>query len=303
MRPAFLALDHAMDGQPQLRARAAQMDACRVAADDIGPALRLWSPPAALEALRLRLRDELPAGEGARLVFAGSGDFHHVTPLLVARALEASAGPVTLVHVDNHPDWVRFASGYHCGSWVGAAARTPGVARIVTFGVCSGDVFGARARAGDLALVEEGRHVLFAYRAENGAAELSLAGVRRPTIAAMGLEAFVAELLTHITTEAVYITIDKDALRSEDAATNWDQGAMSLDEMAACLSAVMKRHRVIGADVVGDWSPARYGGGGLAPMLKFAEALLDQPWRAPTNVDRINEAANLRLLDLFCEAA
>jgi arginase family enzyme len=304
VRPAFLELDDALRGQPGLRARAGAAGARTARARDLGPTLRLWSRPDALQRLAHRLGEALPAADGPRLVFAGSGDFHHVTPALLARALEASdGGPVTVVHLDNHPDWVRYAGGLHCGSWVGAAARMPGVARLVTVGVCSGDVGRTRRRHGDLALVDEGRLALYAYEAPDGEASIEIAGHVWPTIEVLGLPAFIEHLLAEITTERVYVTLDKDVLRPADAATNWDQGRMSLDELMEILGAVLAARRVIGADVVGDWSAPIYGGGPAARLLKWGEAHLDQPWRSPDRVaaNAVNEAVNLRLLDLFAQ--
>lgn len=305
MRAALLHLDDALAGQARLRARALAGGAAVVAANDLGPDLRLWSRMPALVRLGRRLRDGLPSSVGPRLVFAGSGDFHHVTPGLVARALEAApGGPVTVVHIDNHPDWVRYANGLHCGSWVGAAARTAGVAGVITLGVCSGDVGRGRSHEGDLSLVAEDRLTLYAYRSPDGGPDLTVHGRSWPTIEALGIDAFVELLLRKIGTERVYLTLDKDVLRPADAATNWDQGRMSADELFAILRAVLAHRRVIGADVVGDWSRPAYGGGLVAVALKRAEALLDQPWRAPgPDGDAVNEALNLRLLDLFAEAA
>ena len=303
MQAAFLNLDNALAGQPALRECARQKNARLVEAADLGPAFRLWARPGSLQGLSERLRDHLPTGEGARLVFAGSGDFHHVTPALLARALEVEPGPVCVVHVDNHPDWVRYGGGVHCGSWVGVAARTAGVAKVITIGVCSPDVGRGRRRAGDLFLVSCHRHVIYAYRSPDGGGLLTIGDESRPTIEAAGLAQFIDQLLADITTSAVYITIDKDALRPADAATNWDQGRMSADELLAILARIAERHRIIGADVVGDWSRPVYGGGLLASAMKRGEAMLDQPWRAPVDANRVNEAVNLRLLEFFAEAA
>jgi hypothetical protein len=306
MRAAVLELDDALGGQPRLRERMAAAGGETVAADDLGPALRLWSRPQPLTRLAARVREALPATLGPRLVFAGSGDFHHVTPTLLARALEARpGGPVTVLHLDNHPDWVRYANGLHCGSWVGAAARTPGVARVLSLGMCSSDLGAARARQGDVSLILEERLALYAYRAPDGGGSLDLAGRSWPTIESLGLDGFLRRLLGEIGTERVYVTLDKDVLRAADAATNWDQGQMDAGELFAILGAVLGRHRLVGADVVGDWSRPAYGGGPVAAWLKRGEALLDQPWRAPdgARADAVNEAINLRLLDLFAEAA
>lgn len=305
MQAALLHLDDALAGQSGLRDRTLATGAREVTANDLGPALRLWSRPAALAAIQERVRDTLPAAAGPRLVFAGSGDFHHLTPCLLARAIEIAPGPpITVVHIDNHPDWVRWDGGLHCGSWVGAAARLPGVAKVVTLGVCSSDIGRGRMRAGDLDLISDGRLALFPYRTPGSVGALEIRGRAWPTIEALGLQSFLARLMGEIATEAVYLTLDKDVLRAADAATNWDQGLMSAGELFAILGVVLAERRVIGADVVGDWSAPTYGGGPAAALLKRAEALLDQPWRAPSAEARAaNETVNLRLLDLFEELA
>lgn len=305
MRPAILRLDDAVTSQPEVSAAVADRGGTTLEARDLGPLLRLWGPGAALEALRGRIRGLPRRGGEAALVFAGSGDFHHVTPVLLARALEGCDAPVTLLHFDNHPDWVRFAAGRHCGSWVGRAARLPGVAKVVTIGVCSGDIGRRRSQQGDLSLIDEGRLELFAWTAPDGGDEVALQGRAWPTISALGEAAFLDRLDRAIDTAAIYVTVDKDVLRPADAVTNWDQGQASLDFVEAAVRRAANGRRLIGADVVGDWSAPRYGGGPAARALKAGEAWLDQPRRRPEPgaARAVNAAANLRLIDLFAEAA
>ncbi|MGH6909050.1 MAG: arginase family protein [Phenylobacterium sp.] len=303
MRTALLHLDSALTRQRDLACSVWDRGGRGVDLRHLGPALRLWSRPRALQRLRERVASDLPATQGATLVFSGSGDFHHITPTLLERASEAAGHPpVTLLHFDNHPDWVRFANGAHCGSWVGWAARLPNVARVVTVGVCSDDIDRPEGKGADLDLLSEERVELYAYRAPRGAQTLSLAGHEWPTIAAMGEAAFLDFLPTRIETDAVYLTIDKDVLQAADAGTNWDQGQTSLAFLKAMVARIGAHHRIIGADVVGDWSPAIYGGGPLAGLLKRGEALLDQPWSRPgAATQAMNETANLELLDLIAD--
>ena len=303
MRPLFLNLDSALEEQPALRAQA---QGSSIEARDLGPALRLWSRPRALAALADRLRHQAPVRSGPELVFAGSGDFHHVTPLLIERAMTASgAESVTVVHFDNHPDWVRFDNGLHCGSWVGRAARLPGVAKVITVGVCSGDIDPSKTKHADLDLVAEGRVELYPYRAPDGGPIFKVGDQAWPSIEALGEYGFVELLTSRIATPAIYITIDKDVLRASDAITNWDQGRLSLGGLEQMIRAVAGCARVIGADVVGDWSPPRYGPGPVSALLKIGEAFLDQPrGGAPAGIARrTNQAANLRLLSLFAQVA
>lgn len=301
MRPVILQLDDAFERQAGLERQVLARGGRVLAARDLGPALRLWSRKPTLAELKRRIAACLPARGEAEVVFAGSGDFHHVTPLLLERAAAEADGPVTLIHFDNHPDWVRQAPGLHCGSWVGRAARLDGVARVITIGVCSPDIGKAKAREGDLALIGEGRLDMFAWEAPDGGDEVALEGHHWPTIAALGETAFLDTLAATVRTRAVYVTIDKDVLRAEDAVTNWDQGRASLDFVIAAIRRLAEHHQVVGADVVGDWSTPVYGGGAAAGLLKRGEAMLDQPWSRPEPVEAsvVNEAVNLRLLEMF----
>lgn len=305
MRAAILQLDDALTRQPALEAGVLDGGGRVMSARDLGPAMRLWTRSATLEALRARLAGEAAGAGEPEVVFAGSGDFHHVTPLLLERAAAVSGEPITVLHFDNHPDWVRFAQGRHCGSWVGLAARLPAVARVITIGVTSPDIGQARAREGDLALISEDRLDLFAWTAPDGGGEVALGGRAWPTIAALGESAFMSRLEAAIPTRAIYVTLDKDVLRPEDAVTNWDQGQASLDFVMAAIRCACAGRRLVGADVVGDWSRPVYGGGPAAWLLKQGEALLDQPWRRPEPADAcaVNEAVNLRLLELFREVS
>ena len=301
MRPVILQLDDAFERQTGLARRVLTRGGRVLAARDLGPALRLWSRSSTLTELKRRIAVCLPVRGEAEVVFAGSGDFHHVTPLLLERAAAAADGPVTVIHFDNHPDWVRQASGLHCGSWVGRAARLDGVARVITIGVCSPDIGRAKAHEGDLALIAEGRLDLFAWEAPDGGDEVALEGHTWPTISALGEAAFLDTLAAAVRTKAVYVTLDKDVLRAEDAVTNWDQGRASLDFVIAAVRRLAETHKIVGADVVGDWSTPVYGGGAGAGLLKRGEAMLDQPWSRPEAADAsvLNEAVNLRLLEMF----
>ena len=52
----------------------------------------------------------------------------------------------------------------------------------------------------------------------------------------------------------LFISIDKDALSTDFALTDWDQGAMTLDQLLGYLSTLFKGHKIIGADICGDAS-------------------------------------------------
>ena len=305
MHAALLHLDNALLRQSRLRHAICAGSGRILNYRDLGPALRLWSRPGPLRRLGRRLACALPATLGPTIVFSGSGDFHHVSVLLISRALDVASGtPVTVVHFDNHPDWVKFGPGAHCGSWVGQVARLPGVARLLTVGVCSDDIDRPASTGADLQIVRNGKVELYAYTSGSADGALTVAGRRWPTIEALGEAAFAAHLVGRITTEAIYITIDKDVLHPDDAGTNWDQGRTRLAYLSDLIAAVTKGRRLVGADVVGDWSKPAYGNGPLHALLKRGEAMLDQPRSEPSReMQHRNEAVNLALLDQLRSAA
>src|SRR5947208_15401349 len=75
------------------------------------------------------------------VVFMGSGDFHHVSYLLIER-LRRLGRQVQVVVFDNHPDNMRYPFGIHCGSWVWHVSRLPFVERVHVAGIGSADVEG-----------------------------------------------------------------------------------------------------------------------------------------------------------------
>lgn len=57
----------------------------------------------------------------------------------------------------------------------------------------------------------------------------------------------------------VYLSIDLDVLSPAFAHTDWDQGAMTLDELCAALSELRSSRRIIGIDICGGITPAQGG--------------------------------------------
>jgi hypothetical protein len=314
VQTVLLHLDDALELQPDFVGAAVSAGAHEWDEKTCGLSLRLWGRNDSLSMLKRsiarlprRKRDE------ARLCFMGSGDFHHVTALLIADALDTVSCPVTVIHIDNHPDWVHFDNGMHCGSWVNAAANHPQVDKVITFGVCSSDLSSPQRKGANLDLLRSGKLELYPYGHPpsrvrgsfgNGASFSQLGNeLHWVSMEMLGEENFADRLLSRIGTEAVYITVDKDALIPADAVTNWDQGALQLPYVLWLISRIAERHRIIGADVTGDYSAPRYGGSFLTRALKRAEILIDQPLRCDQmhNARNINSAANHALFAILSE--
>ncbi len=314
MQLLLLHLDDALELQPDFVHSCQMAGAHEVDDKDSGRAIRLWGRRPDLDTVWRNLAKARPStGEGARLCFMGSGDFHHVTALLLSQALENSRKAVTVIHIDNHPDWVHFDPGMHCGSWVNKALEQPLVKKVITLGVCSHDLRSPERKGANLVPLADGRLELYPYKHPpskvkshygSGPSFSQIDGALHwQSISELGESNFLDRLLGRIPTEAVYVTIDKDALSDADAVTNWDQGRMRLPYVLWLLSEIGERYHLIGADVTGDYSTPYYGGDLYTRTIKKAEVLIDQPFRhhdmkAARN---INSAANHALLEVLSE--
>ncbi len=316
MRLRLLDLDGSVVGQQPFR-EAVQAGAAQVI--DLrrqGPALRLWGKARQMADLT-RLPADLPApptnppadpADGSRdadpiVTFTGSGDYHHLTGAMLAAYLARHDQPISLLHFDNHPDWVRLPPAWHCGSWVNRALDLPQLARIVTLGPCANDLDRPQWKGGNLAALASGRLEMWPWRHPPsrvwGSAASGPGRTRdgdflvwrnladEPDFAALD------DILDRLPTQAVWLTIDKDVLRPEDAVTNWDQGGMPLSWLCEAIRRIRARRTLVGADICGEFSPPRFG----ANWLKSLSARLDQPAQPHHSPDLArNAAANQAIL-------
>lgn len=313
MQLLLLHLDNALNLQPTFVDAALSVGAREVDERRRGSVIRLWSRRESLDSLKHSIARPAGAPSCPRLCFLGSGDFHHVSSLLIAGAAEAFDGPLTVIHIDNHPDWVRFRNGVHCGSWVNEVAEHPGIQKIITLGVCSEDLQSPERKRANLNNLATGKVELYPYdhppsrvkgRYGESASYIQTRGhLVWSTMKRMGFAAFREHLLSRIPTSNVYITIDKDSLSLVDALTNWDQGRLQLFTLIELLGAIAEQHRIVGADIIGDYSTPIYAGSLFTRLLKRGEILIDQPLGAPDVAitrDR-NTITNLALLRSFSE--
>ncbi len=153
--------------------------------------------------------------------------------------------------------------------------------------------------AGALAEIRAGRIVVFPARrrfvrgawadmtvhpllVDGDALEESLRAALRP---------YIEELRQY----PLYVSIDKDVLTADDAAVNWDSGLLRLPESLTVLTMFLAaaEGRLIGADVLGDWSPVQLG----TRLNRLCERL-DHP--SPVVVDAREAAArNQRANEAF----
>lgn len=242
------------------------------------------------------LEMKLPASHGT--VFMGSGDFHHVSHLLIARC--PVSGPFDVVVFDNHPDNMRFPLGIHCGSWVRHVAALPQVRRIHVVGITSGDVGWRHAWENCLLPLYAGRVHYWTLRVDTRWADavgLARQFHRFPDRNTL-LGAVIAEL--HRDDTPIYLSIDKDVLDASVAHTNWDQGCLMLEDLERFIAAMADR--MVGSDVTGEVSIHHY----LTRWKRWLSVMDQQPVIDPVRLDAWQAkqlAVDQRLLAMIEAAA
>jgi arginase family enzyme len=66
------------------------------------------------------------------------------------------------------------------------------------------------------------------------------------------LSSRVCNELASIHSSSLYISIDKDALNTQEAATNWDQGSLTFEQLAETLQALAQNRKILGIDICGE---------------------------------------------------
>jgi hypothetical protein len=247
-----------------------------------------------LSSLRRLGRDLAPHLDGnPRIVFAGSGDYHHVSYVLIER-LRKLGTRIEVVVFDNHPDNMLVPFGIHCGSWVGAVSRLPFVSRVHVAGITSPDVEGAHALENQLAPLRGGKVVYWTVGC-------NLAALHRLGAAPSRSFATIAEMLEALgnalaeTANPLYLSIDKDVLAPDVVRTNWDQGVMRFEELASAIETLQPR--IVASDVVGDVSPYRYRGW-LKRLLSRWDGQQAVPAASLDGWQTAQRGVNARLLEL-----
>lgn len=226
--------------------------ATRIPLGDWQEAIRFGCGWGSLQAFDRVLAAHLPQRQGT--VFTGSGDFHHLTYLLVRRL--AARGPFRVLVFDNHPDNMRFLFGIHCGSWVRYVARLPWVTRVDVVGITSSDIGARHAWENYLGPLRAGRVRYWSVGVDTRwAARLGLGSAFRSFDQTPEMLACLHEDLA-LDANPVYLSIDKDVLAADVVRTNWDQGMLGESALLATIDAL--RGRMLGSDITGEISSYRY---------------------------------------------
>ena len=244
-------------------------------ARDWGPRLRFSAPP--------RLIEEFFRDYGKRVtpfLVYGSGDFHHLSALWIRRLAE----PFVLVSFDNHPDWDVRPPRWGCGGWVNRALEAPRVQKVSVWGCGNFECWWPRQLFGNRRAERSGELEVHPWADGRPAAQQN----RRGAIVSANWRAKFTQFVQALAGSDVYVTIDLDCLRAEDAVTNWESGRFSVEDVAWALAELRAKAKIVGGDICGAFSPPKYA----RTKQRFA-AEMDHPKLPAQNLEAAREI-NLR---------
>lgn len=273
---------------------------------DVGPRARFLMN----RADRLRVERRIPENPSRSVTFLGSGDFHHITDILISRHEE----PISVIDFDFHPDWDTAFPFLHCGSWVTRAMRRRNVLKCIIFGASSLGSTLFSLQTGDLDSLKNDRIEIYPYSRKSSTVffravppNISFEVKKYPLITEIfwnelknkNITEFFLHTIRRLPTKKVYVTVDKDCLGAGDALTNWDQGTLPLEDLLIMLKMIKENLDIVGMDIAGDYSPIRTGG-----IFRKLISHLGHPGETASDgvpafsIDEVNERTNLRILDL-----
>lgn len=243
-----------------------------------GPQLRFSAPTRLMEEFYGEFQTRV-----APFILYGSGDFHHLSALWLRRV----EGPFVLVSFDNHPDWDVRPPRWGCGGWVNRALELPNVEKVSVWGCGNFECWWPHQFFGNRRAEREGRLEVHPWADDRPASDQA----RRGAILRSNWRERFAQFVAELNGVNVYVTIDLDCLRAEDAVTNWESGRFTIDDVAWALAQFRaSSSRIVAGDICGAFSLPVYA----RAKQRFA-AGMDHPKLPPPDVKTAQEV-NLRAL-------
>jgi len=277
--------------------------------EKVGLKVRLWMN----RALQAKVSERLHEAEKNSVTFLGSGDYHHISSLLLRQFSE----PFCLIIFDHHPDWDTFPPRYGCGSWVTEALRNKHIEKCLLIGVSSSDISAWSIQSANLSALKRNRLEIYPYI--HGPTRIFLEEVpENESIKSRGsfiskkihwtelkdknLPDFFSSLISRLPNKKVYISLDKDCLKKEYSLTNWEEGNFSLEQLLSMLKIIRANCDIMGMDICGDYSRPSFKN-----KFKAVISRLDHPKDVPANklpeatVTSLNEETNLKILEALLQ--
>ncbi len=175
--------------------------------------------------------------------FFDNGNYHYMSKLWT----DQIQIPFDLVVFDHHPDMQppRFEGILSCGGWIKEVLEhNKFVQKVIVIGVADH-------------LVEESQQEIASH--PSGARNDVRGECHDGLLAKVTFirESEISTLPFHNShfsslSSNLYISIDKDALNTQEAATNWDQGSLTFEQLAETLQALAQNRKILGIDICGE---------------------------------------------------
>ena len=172
------------------------------------------------------------AGITAGIHFFDNGNYHYMSKLWTDRVQE----PFSLIVFDHHPDMQppRFGGILSCGGWVlEVLQNNKFIQNVVIIGVAdhlADEIREELSQAGDTGILDKATFIKESELEKD-----------------IPLSSLVSRLSSNI-----YLSIDKDALAPAFAATNWDQGSLSVESLKKIITELAANHKILGIDICGE---------------------------------------------------
>ena len=186
----------------------------------------------------LRQQIESTRGDTVGIHFFDNGNYHYMSKLWTDQVQE----PFDLVVFDHHPDMQppRFEGILSCGGWIKEVLdHNKFVQNVTVIGVADHLVEEIREDLSQVNSAEILNRVTFIRESELK---------KHPE----NLSSLVCSELASVLSSNIYLSIDKDALSTAEAATNWDQGSLTFEQLADTLQVLAQSHKILGIDVCGE---------------------------------------------------
>jgi arginase family enzyme len=244
-----------------------------------GPQLRFSAPPRLIE----QFYREYETNLATPFVLYGSGDFHHLTAL----RLRSIAEHVVLVSFDNHPDWDVRPPKWACGGWVNRALELQNVRRVSVWGCGNFECWWPHQIFGNRRAERAGTLEVHPWADDRPVKDQQ----RKGAILLGNWRERFEDFSKRLGGENIYVTIDLDCLRIEEAVTNWESGRFTIADLEWAFGKLRESSRVLGGDICGAYSVPHY-----ARWKQRFAAEFDRPKLAQPNLEKARQT-NLAALE------
>jgi arginase family enzyme len=195
-----------------------------------------------------KIQNRLKSRKYKSITLIGNGNYHYVTYVLLSEIRQ----PFSLILFDHHTDLAQSSDIplISCGSWVSAAlSALPLLSRVVIIGAHPMNNWQTTRISDKVIIIPEHEACL------------------------MSASELVRIILAVLPDQPIYISVDKDVLDRANAATNWDQGSMTLQQLLDVIRELKRTRPITGADVCGELplSPVDFLSGEQVRHLKKNE--------------------------------